>query len=559
LDVVWYLRFLRSRGVLIAASTVIGLALGLVSWWIRDSSAHYRATHTLTFQQPSNRTTWAYQSIDGVALLATGGEVVERVGEARGLSADEVAGRIITRTDDSAGAVQITVIGRQREETQQLADEVSASLKTVVAQREQERFAAERDRTVSRLQRLADELTDLDARIAVASGAELDVLTAQRRGTFNQYSFAYEQFQQFTEQGTPAERLTTFDAAIAIPIGAGDYDASVDAIETGENHLRVDTDLSSELPSGTAGFGDSAFWRAAFGAFAGLMIGLGLALCADRLASRVRTRREVEEVLGAPVLAEIPRMSAREQRSAVVVSHAQPRSRTAEAFRAARARVLRPAGMHGDRSNGESDPRSLVVIVTSSGPEEGTTTTVANLACVIAETGASVLAVNCNLHRPRLDALLRPITTAASIAATSMDGVSFADPVSDPSLPPAVAVARQRAVVDEARRTFDVVLLDTPPFLTTSDATELLPAADVVVLAARTGVTRLPDAEQAAQLLRQLGASVAGVVLVDTYLGADDRYAELDGSPPTVQRPNDADATRLSDPSEDVGAARVSR
>ena len=299
LDVSWSLRFLRSYWVLIGAFAIIGLVLGLTSWWIRDSSAHYRATHTLTFEQPPSRSTWAYQSIDGVALLATGGEVVERAAEARGLGADEVANRIITRTDESAGSVAITVIGRQREETQQLADALSASLQTVVTEREGERFAAERDRTISRLQRLADELNDLDARIPVASGAELDVLTAQRRGTFNQYSFAYEQFQQFTEQGTPSERLTTFDAALAIPIGAGDYEASKDAIAEGENHLRVDQDLSAELPSGSAGFGDGLFWRAVLGGFVGLMIGLGLALCADRLRGRARTRLEVEEAFAA--------------------------------------------------------------------------------------------------------------------------------------------------------------------------------------------------------------------------------------------------------------------
>ena len=64
----WSLRLLRSYWVLIAAFAVVGLVLGLASWWIGDSSADYRATYRLTFDQPPTRSTWAYQSIDGVAL-----------------------------------------------------------------------------------------------------------------------------------------------------------------------------------------------------------------------------------------------------------------------------------------------------------------------------------------------------------------------------------------------------------------------------------------------------------------------------------------------------------
>ena len=98
--------------------------------------------------------------------------MVERAGEARRLSADDVADRVITRTDDSAQAVEIHGDrAEQRAETRRLADALSMSLKTVVTERARERFVAERDRTISRLQRLADELKDLDARIAVASGA----------------------------------------------------------------------------------------------------------------------------------------------------------------------------------------------------------------------------------------------------------------------------------------------------------------------------------------------------------------------------------------------------
>jgi Mrp family chromosome partitioning ATPase len=562
LDLSWYLRFLRAHLALIVITALIGLVLGLASWLIRGdggSGSHYRATYTLIFQEPPDESTWAYRNIDELALLATGGDVAERAGDASGVSADEVADRTITRTDEQARSLEITVIGRDRDETQRLADGLGTSLKSVVADREQERFVAERDRTVARLQRLADELTDLDNRIANASGAELDVLTAQRRGTFNQYSFTYEQFQQFTGQGTPSERLTTFDRALAIPIGAGDYDASVEAIADGENHLRADPDVEANLPTGSSGFADSALARGLLGAFVGLLIGLALAFGVDRLTPRLRTRRETREVFGVPVLAEIPRSSKEDDGSDIVIADTQPRSRAAEAFRAARSRILPPAEVHGTAPPAATKPRGLVVMVTSSAPQEGKTTTVANLAAVVAETGASVLAVSCDLHRPRLDALLRPLAAEGSTAATSIEGVRFANPMSDASLTPPIAVARQREFVDDARRTFDMVLLDAPPLLTTNDTAELLPAADLVVLVARAGVTKLRDAEQATELLGQLGASVAGVVLVDPYLSAKDPYDEASRSRPSPERAREAAMPDAPDRSEDLGVAPVSR
>src|SRR6185295_3366813 len=116
----------------------------------------------------------------------------------------------------------------------------------------------------------------------------------------------------------------------------------------------------SDLPSGSTGWADSIVSRGLLGAFVGLLIGLGLAFGADRLSPRLRTRRDAQAAFAAPVLAEIPRLSADEQRSNTVTAQSRPRSRAAEAFRAARSRILAPASVHGAEPNDESEQRGLV-------------------------------------------------------------------------------------------------------------------------------------------------------------------------------------------------------
>jgi hypothetical protein len=64
-----------------------------------------------------------------------------------------------------------------------------------------------------------------------------------------------------------------------------------------------------------------------------------------------------------------------------------------------------------------------------------------------------------------------------------------------------------------------VVIIDTAPILATNDATELIPAADTVVVVARAGKTSADSAKRTRTLLERLGAPVAGVVLIGSGMG----------------------------------------
>ncbi len=168
----------------------------------------------------------------------------------------------------------------------------------------------------------------------------------------------------------------------------------------------------------------------------------------------------------------------------------------------ARRRPTRPADGQAQAAQGQ------VVMVTSPGPGEGKTTTVSNLAAVLAEGGLSVLVINCDFRRPRIQKYLLEKASDPRRRPTS-SGSSPRPARSGPSPPrcrgsawsPASARATstptrsrswrvQKRLIAFARLHYDIVLLDTAPFLTTNDASELLADSDAVIWSVRCGKTR---------------------------------------------------------------------
>jgi Mrp family chromosome partitioning ATPase len=283
----------------------------------------------------------------------------------------------------------------------------------------------------------------------------------------------------------------------------------------------------------------------------------------DRFDTRVRSKTDAETAFGLPVIAEIPPISGAHRKRPELLVQTSPRSRYAEAYRAVRTSVLFIAASGADVGvgrdlnpvsagpvGGASGPRpwlredrgeALTILVTSPGPEEGKTSTTANLAALMAEAGMRVLVVNCDYRRPRVHKYLEgtevptPDGTngevvntiqGARIIDTSVPGVRLVTGIgeNDPDVNPADVVAAQRKVVDVARRHFDVILLDTAPILTTNDAVEILSEADLVLLTCRFGRTRFESANLASELLERLSAPVAGVVFVESQDAPQAQY-----------------------------------
>lgn len=293
------------------------------------------------------------------------------------------------------------------------------------------------------------------------------------------------------ELGGPTSPLRTLEPAVASPVETGDIVG----------------------PSSRPG-------RAlVLGAF-GLVLGVAAAFAVERFDNRIRLKPAVEDALGVPVVGEVPRIP-RLNRDRLVT----PTESLAfiEAYRGLRTNVDRWTFQAANGSGGR------VIVVTSPVAGEGKTVTVAHLAAALAEIGRSVVAISADLRRPRLhlyfdrprepglaDVLRGAPDTRRLVdlnLITAIRGVSFVSsgtPVDNPS----PLLDRIGDHLDSARSLADIVLVDSPPLLTTSEAADLARQADGVLLVVRAGRTSVGAATRSAEVLERLGVPILGVILV---------------------------------------------
>jgi capsular exopolysaccharide synthesis family protein len=272
--------------------------------------------------------------------------------------------------------------------------------------------------------------------------------------------------------------------------------------------------------------------RLAIAAVIGLLAGAGLVLVLERVDTKIRTSEQATERFGYPVLAEIPSIPREQRRGVVTADH--PTAQSSDAFR------LLGAGVHvAVRPAPEEASRGRLVLVTSSGPAEGKSTVVANLASALAEEGSKVIVFSADLRRPTLHEVLgadqRPGLVQAAKDGdsgisryeqrTRFHRVSFVPSGGSSERPGEVLASPKVAgLLEEARATADWILLDTAPILLAGESAPLIDQADLVLLVARSGVTSNPVAERTRETMHRLGADAAWVVLNASPEGVPSGY-----------------------------------
>lgn len=278
------------------------------------------------------------------------------------------------------------------------------------------------------------------------------------------------------------------------------------------------------------------------GLFAGLVIGCVLAFVFESIDDRLRTSEEVEGASMLPSLAAIPHLAyvkngdkdktsvASQPGMQQLIALWDPKSNGAEAYRSMRSALL--------LSSIDNPPR--VIVVTSSFPSEGKTTTALNLAIVLAQRGERVLLVDADLRRGSLYHVFGlPGQGLGLSTVLSQPGESpeLPNPIEElPTLhvlptgprPPNPAEMLSSNRMEEQMREwtqqFDRIVVDTAPLLAVSDTQALAVRADAVVLVARAGVTRKRALIRARDLLWRVNAPVAGVVVNDVDLRLENFY-----------------------------------
>jgi succinoglycan biosynthesis transport protein ExoP len=242
------------------------------------------------------------------------------------------------------------------------------------------------------------------------------------------------------------------------------------------------------------------------GAIVGLLLGIGTAYARDRQDDRVRDRDDLEECLGASVLAVVPRTQSALQ--AATVFTAEPGSQSAEAFRYLRAHLepLIPADQAGGK----------VLLVTGAQRQEGRSSVAANLAASLAQAGRRVLLVDADLRNPFLgevfgtgsqrgltELLARQAALADVMVPTGRPGLQLITAGQNTGGPSDVLnIASLPGAIADMRAAADVVVVDSGPALAVSDPIAIAQHSDLVLQVANVRRTLRTSIRAAAQELR---------------------------------------------------------
>lgn len=252
----------------------------------------------------------------------------------------------------------------------------------------------------------------------------------------------------------------------------------------------------------------------AIGLILGLAAGFGLAFVRDLLDNTIKDHQTIEQITGAGVVGAIP--LDKERRNTPAIAFDSDHSAIAEAFRKLRTNLQFLAV--------DNPPR--VIVVTSSLPAEGKSTTSINIALALAEAEHNVVLVDGDLRRPSVHRLLDLVgsvgfSTVLSGAATLDDvlqetkfprlTVLAAGPVA-PNPSELLGSSAAVRVLSELRAKFDYIIVDSSPLLAVTDSAILAAKSDGTLLVARYGVTKREQLAHAVGNVKDVGAVVLGAI-----------------------------------------------
>ena len=183
------------------------------------------------------------------------------------------------------------------------------------------------------------------------------------------------------------------------------------------------------------------------------------------------------------------------------------------------------------------DSRTKKIMITSAGPREGKSTTVANLAVSMAQAGKSVLIIDADLRNPTQHILFGlDNEEGLSVALVQEDCPIFIKETAVPGvmvltggpIPPnpaeLVGSKRMKRLIEEVSTQYDMILIDTPPIVAVTDAAILAQESDGVILVLAAGEVDKKYAQEAKELLDKVGAKILGVVLNKVNMKTSEYY-----------------------------------
>ncbi|MGB3762455.1 MAG: polysaccharide biosynthesis tyrosine autokinase, partial [Ornithinimicrobium sp.] len=273
----------------------------------------------------------------------------------------------------------------------------------------------------------------------------------------------------------------------------------------------------------------------ALAAVLGLLLGVGLALVRDLLDTSIRSEEDARALTEVPILGGITFDKAAAELPMVVID--DPHHTHSEAFRTLRTNL--------QFVNAGDPPRSIVL--TSSLPEEGKTTTTAHLALTLSATGKKVCVIEGDLRRPRL---MEYLGMEGSVGLTNVligeaeiqdmlqpYGTTNLTLLGSGPIPPNPAELlgseRMKNLIADLVNRFDTVIIDAPPLLPVTDAAVLAGVTDGAIIVVGTGVIKKEHLVKTLARLEQAQGAVLGLILNRLPVRGADSYYYADYTPRT--------------------------
>lgn len=247
--------------------------------------------------------------------------------------------------------------------------------------------------------------------------------------------------------------------------------------------------------------------------------GLGMAFTQEQLDVSIKSQEDIEDFLEIPLLGTIPLMKHSDnsgpKKEVVVVS--DPKSITAEAFK-----TVRTGLFFASRNN---DLKTI--LITSGAPGEGKTVFAVNLALTIAQSGSKTLLIDADIRKPRVHKILQLdnsegltsyLSNAGGIIKTQKcaeDNNLYVVTSGPIKMNPTELLGspRMKNLIDEARKRFDKIIIDTPPVMTVSDPLILTGISDGVVQVINFGKSNKRVQLRTKSKINSFGGKIIGAVL----------------------------------------------
>jgi capsular exopolysaccharide synthesis family protein len=295
-------------------------------------------------------------------------------------------------------------------------------------------------------------------------------------------------------------------------------------VQASQPATRLDALVPWQVPSAppTAPVSPQVGFNTLIALIAGLAIGAALAFVLEYLDNTVKNDTDVQLKLGLPLLGAVAlqkkgKASKQHPEGMALVTVSDPKSPISEAYRAIRTNLLFSSLEAGLRT----------IVVTSSIPGEGKTSTACNLAVAMAQAGNQVVLVDADFRRPTLHRIFHQMENVGLgnlilgnlpenelVRSTKIPNLRLVCSGPTPPNPSELlGSARMNKITEDLKGVADIVVFDTPPLGAVTDAAVLAARADGVLIVVERGRTAVPAIERMRTRLEAVGATIVGVVL----------------------------------------------